>query len=66
MAYHQEGSMLFKRTTTLAVLLTSLAFGIGCGGVSEGVADATDEPEPELTADEEAGEREVMREYRAE
>ena len=58
--------MLLGRTLAAMALLVTLALFAGCGGVSDGVADATDEPEPELTAEEEAGEREVMQRYRSE
>ncbi len=46
----------------LVVLPMCLLFAAGCGGsVSPGVADAPDEPAPELTPDEEATEMESAR-----
>jgi len=49
---------MLKQLMFVSVLSVTFMGASGCGGVTEGVADAPDEPAPELTPDEEAGEKE--------
>ncbi|MCA9051760.1 MAG: hypothetical protein KDA89_23640 [Planctomycetaceae bacterium] len=51
----------FSRISFLFLLFLSVST-IGCGGgIEPGVADGADEPEPEMTAEEEAAEAEAAR-----
>lgn len=50
--------MSFTKLRLLALATVLVPFVSGCGGVTGGVADAPDEPQPELTEEEEAGEQE--------
>lgn len=54
--------MTILRLMLLLVISTSPLLGAGCGSnVSPGVADAPDEPTPELTPDERKAEQEAAR-----
>lgn len=58
--------MSFRKLLLFVMLCGLFSMSPGCGGATDGVADAPDEPEPELTAEEEAGEQEYTNssEYR--
>jgi hypothetical protein len=49
--------MLFKRVLLLIMVLAPLTLNVGCGPKTSGVADAPEEPTPELTPAEEAVEK---------
>ena len=49
--------MLFSKVLTLSFLIVGMSL-CGCGGTTDGVADAPEEAPVELTPEEEAGEQE--------
>lgn len=49
--------MMFSRLVMLSLLVAGMSL-CGCGGSTEGVADAPEEAPVELTPEEEAGEQE--------